>query len=165
SQSIAGINSPIPIGYNQTNSQPSTVFKMLHWLDPQPGEKILDVGSGSGWTTALLANLVDKKGVVYAVEKVPELVEFGAKNCAKLDIQNVHFHQATDEVGLASYGPYDRILVSAAASQLPQSLLDQLKINGKMVIPIKNSVHIITKTGTDSHTDVEEPGFAFVPLL
>src|SRR4051812_36707966 len=88
------VDAPIPIGYGQTNSQPSTVRMMLEWLDPQPGEKILDVGSGSGWTSALLSKLVGPKGTVYAVEKVPELVESGEANTERLGIGNTRFLQA-----------------------------------------------------------------------
>src|SRR5665213_784816 len=83
-QEQAYIDAPIPIGFGQTNSQPSTVRMMLEWLDPQPGDKILDVGSGSGWTTALLSYLVEPNGQVYAVEKIPELVAFGRENCQSI---------------------------------------------------------------------------------
>src|SRR5665647_1698314 len=88
---------PLPIGSGQTNSQPSTVRQMLEWLDAQPGDKVLDVGSGSGWTTALLSSIVGSKGKVFAVEKIPELVEFGRNNCA--GARNVQFFQADKEYG------------------------------------------------------------------
>ncbi len=96
----AEIDAPVSIGYGQTNSQPTTVRLMLEWLDPQDGEKILDVGSGSGWTTALLAKLVGSAGKVYAVEKMPELVTFGAENCKRAGIYNVRFFEAGDTFGL-----------------------------------------------------------------
>src|ERR1051325_8765025 len=88
------IDAPLPIGFGQTNSQPTTVRLMLEWLEPEPGNKILDVGSGSGWTSALLAKLVGPKGKVYAVELVPELVKFGQQNAAKLELRNLQFIQA-----------------------------------------------------------------------
>ena len=78
---VVGVDAPLLIGYGQTISQPTTVKMMLEWLDAKPGNKVLDVGSGSGWTTALLSNIVGKKGKVYAVERIPELKEFGEKNC------------------------------------------------------------------------------------
>src|SRR5258708_5095943 len=90
----AAVDAPLPIGFGQTNSQPYTVGLMLEWLDVQPGNKILDVGAGSGWTTALLAYLTGPKGKVVAVEKVPELVEFGRENCTRLGIKHVEFHEA-----------------------------------------------------------------------
>lgn len=88
------IDAPIPIGYGQTNSQPSTVRQMLGWLDVRDGQKVLDVGSGSGWTTALLSRLVGPSGHVYAVEIVPELVEFGRDNCRRIDVKNAEFYEA-----------------------------------------------------------------------
>ena len=157
-------DAPLPIGYGQTNSQPTTVRWMLEWLDPHPGEKILDVGSGSGWMSALLAFLVGPTGMVYAVEKVPELVQFGADNCRKSDIQNVHFFVARATVGLTEFAPYNRILVSAAANELPKELLAQLKIGGRLVIPIKQSIHVINKLNDDEFEGIDHPGFMFVPL-
>src|SRR4051812_49232849 len=77
------IDAPLPIGFGQTISQPTTVKMMLEWLGPQAGDKVLDVGSGSGWTTALLSHLVGPKGQVYAVELVPQLVDFGRQNAQR----------------------------------------------------------------------------------
>ncbi len=156
---------PLSIGFGQTNSQPSVVRQMLEWLDPKPGEKILDVGSGSGWTTALLVYLVGPKGIVYAVEKIPQLVRIGVKNCKRAGAWNAHFFKAGAGYGLPRFAPYDRILVSAAATELPSTLLDQLKIGGRMVIPIENSIHVIEKVTTTIIEDVEHPGFLFVPLV
>ena len=161
----AEVDAPLPIGFGQTNSQPSLVRQMLGWLDPRPGEKILDVGSGSGWTTALLATLVSEKGIVYAVEKVSQLVRFGAQNCKRVGARNVHFFKAGKEYGLSRFAPYDRILVSAAAEKLPGVLLDQLKVSGRMVVPIGSSIHVIDKIDTTTIQDTEYPGFLFVPLL
>lgn len=165
SQSQAGFDFPVPIGYGQTNSQPSTVRLMLQWLDPQPEEKILDVGSGSGWTTALLAHIVGLNGMVYAVEKVPELLRFGVQNCQQAGIQNARFFEAKDDFGLPKFAPYDRILVSAAADELPEELLQQLKVSGRLVVPVKSSIHIIDKTSENTYNSTEQEGFIFVPLV
>ncbi|MGZ6005726.1 MAG: protein-L-isoaspartate O-methyltransferase family protein [Candidatus Saccharimonadales bacterium] len=162
---LADYDMPISIGFGQTNSQPTTVKMMLNWLEPQPGEKILDVGSGSGWTSALLAQIVGKNGHIYAVEKVPELVKFGRKNCAKYGFKNVEFLAAGNEFGLSKFAPYDRILVSAAADELPTGLIDQLKINGRLVVPVKNSVLVIDKTAESKYSIAEHSGFLFVPLI
>lgn len=155
---------PLPIGYGQTISQPSTVQQMLEWLAPKPGDRVLDIGSGSGWTTAILSHLVGKKGCVYAVEIVPELVELGRENCAKYDLTNVEFFQATDEFGLPDHAPYDRILVSASANELPPSLVDQLALTGKMVVPVGSNILELTKT-TNGKDITMHPGFVFVPLI
>lgn len=155
----------LPIGYGQTNSQPSTVRWMLEWLDPQPGDKILDVGSGSGWTSALLANLVVPQGKVFAVEKVPELVEFGRENCERLGVRNVSFYDAGEVFGMPAFAPYDRILVSAAAAKLPEELLRQLKIPGRLVIPVGHDIHVIDKTGENDFENDVKRGFVFVPLV
>lgn len=159
------IDAPLPIGYGQTNSQPYTVRLMLEWLDTQPGNKILDVGSGSGWTTALLAYLVGPKGQVYAVERVSELVEFGQENCERAGVKNAHFFTAGDEFGLPEEAPFDRILVSASADKLPPELIDQLKVGSKMVIPIQNDILEITKKSATDLDIQKHPGFVFVPLL
>lgn len=161
----AGIDAPLPIGHGQTISQPYTVGLMLQWLNPQFGEKILDVGSGSGWTTALLSHLVGPKGRVYAVERIPELVEFGRENCERIGVKNAKFFTAGEEFGLPEEAPFKRILVSASADGLPKELVDQLKVGGKMVVPVQNDIlEIIKKSATDLNIKKHE-GFVFVPLL
>lgn len=159
------IDAPISIGYGQTNSQPTTVRLMLEWLDPLAGEKILDVGSGSGWTTALLAYLVGSEGEIFAVEKIPELVKFGTDNCKRTGIKNARFFTAGATLGLSEFAPFDRILVSAVASELPKELLSQLKVGGRLVIPIRHSIHVIDKTTEDNFKSTEHKGFVFVPLV
>ncbi|MDD5692917.1 MAG: protein-L-isoaspartate O-methyltransferase [Patescibacteria group bacterium] len=159
------LDMPLPIGFGQTISQPTTVKLMLGWLDPQSEDRVMDIGSGSGWTTALLAHLVGPNGTVFAIEKIPELVAFGKNNCQKIGVKNVRFFKATKEYGLPKFAPYNRILVSASAQNLPTTLLNQLAVGGKLVIPVKNSVLEITKT-KDGDINIEEhPGFIFVPLV
>ena len=163
-QDSADLDIPLPIGEGQTISQPTTVRMMLEWLDAQRGDKVLDVGFGSGWTTALLANIVGKTGKVYAVERVKKLKEFGKKNCLHAGIKNAKFYSADSEIGLRRFAPYDRILVSAAAEELPEELLDQLKVGGKMIIPVGNSIFEIIKHPEELKT-LEHRGFVFVPLI
>ncbi|MEK7651750.1 MAG: protein-L-isoaspartate O-methyltransferase [Patescibacteria group bacterium] len=155
---------PIPIGFGQTISQPSTVAFMLDLLDIEPGQKILDVGSGSGWTTALVAKAVGPTGQVFAVEKIKELVNFGLHNLAKYKLKNISMEISGKKIGLPSEAPFDRILVSAAAEYLPNDLIKQLKTNGVMIIPIKNSVWKITRKSKTEILKQEFPGFMFVPL-
>jgi protein-L-isoaspartate(D-aspartate) O-methyltransferase len=138
---------------------------MLQWLDPHLGGTVLDIGSGSGWTTALLAHLVGPKGRVYAVERIPELVEFGRNNVENYGFKNTYFSTAGDELGLPEKAPFDRILVSASADEFPEALMDQLKISGKLVIPIQSDILEITKTPKKGRDVRKHPGFVFVPLL
>lgn len=160
------IDAPLPIGHGQTISQPTTVKMMLEWLKAKPGEKVLDVGSGSGWTTALLSKIIGVKGKVYAVERIPELKEFGQKNCIKAGMNNVKFYLADSKTfGLPKFAPYDRILVSASAEELPQELIEQLKIGGKLVIPVNDRILEITKKTKDDISIIEHYGFVFVPLI
>jgi protein-L-isoaspartate(D-aspartate) O-methyltransferase len=156
---------PINIGDGQTNSQPSTVRRMLEWLDIQPHQRILDVGSGSGWTSALLAYLVGPKGHIYAVEKIPRLVAFGRKNCQSLGLDNIEFHKAGKYLGLPEEAPFDRILVSAGAHDLPLELIEQLKPEGVIVIPVRFSILVIKKHIDETLNIDTYAGFAFVPLI
>ena len=155
---------PLQIGYQQTISQPTTVAMMLEMLSPKEGDNILDIGSGSGWTTALLSFIVGDKGSVTGLERVDSLVKFGNNNLKKYGFQNSKIIQATDELGIVGK-EFDCILVSAAASKFPYSLVEQLKIGGKLVIPVKNSIYEITKKEDGEVEAVEHYGFRFVPLI
>lgn len=158
-------NYPLPIGHGQTISQPFTVAFMLDLLEPKEGEKILDVGSGSGWTTALLAASVGEKGEVFGLEIVPELVVFGQTNLAKYKFPNASITQAGGKLGLPEKAPFDKILVSAAGRTYPNELIGQLKTGGILVIPVKESIWKVKKISAEE-TQVEKfEGFAFVPLI
>lgn len=158
---------PLSIQYGQTISQPSTVAFMLEKLDVKPGDSVLDIGCGSGWTTSLLAEIVSPGGSVVGVEKVPSLVKFGQHNLHKYDFPNttVSIRKSSAELGFPKGGPYNRILVSASAQKLPTKLIDQLKIQGKLVIPIRDSIHVIYKHRATAYTDKKFYGFQFVPLV
>lgn len=158
-------NYPLPIGYDQTISQPLTVAFMLELLEPKEGEKILDVGSGSGWATALLANIVKSEGNVWGMEIIPELVQFGQENLAKYPYKQAEILQASKELGLPSHAPFDKILVSAGDTKLPQELVEQLKIGGIMVIPVEEAIWRVTRE-SKTNTKIEKFGsFLFVPLV
>jgi protein-L-isoaspartate(D-aspartate) O-methyltransferase len=159
----ASYDGPIQIGAGQTNSQPRTVRAMLELLDVEPGQRVLDVGAGSGWTTALLAHLVGPDGEVRGVESVPELVDFGAANLDRsqhpwASIEAAH----PGALGLPEHAPYDRILVSAEPRRLPDELVDQLASPGVMVIPVNGRMLRVTNPGRE----VTEHGYyRFVPLV
>jgi protein-L-isoaspartate(D-aspartate) O-methyltransferase len=155
---------PFPIGYGQTISQPLTVAFMFELLNPKVGDKILDVGSGSGWTTALLSEIVKDKGFVYGIEIVPELVKFSKDNLLKYNFKNLEIRQARKEIGLKEKAPFDKILVSASAQDIPNDLLKQLKKGGTMVMPVGNSILKIKKI-SDTKKEIDSfEGFVFVPL-
>jgi protein-L-isoaspartate(D-aspartate) O-methyltransferase len=171
---LADLNEALPIGFGQTISQPLVVAFMLELLDPRPGEKILDVGSGSGWTTALLAEIVtsdkqqEKKGKVIAIEIIPELTKFGEKNVAKYNFIKkgiVGFICADASKGYKKEAPFDKILASASAKELPRAWKEQLKIGGRIVTPIGNSIWLFIKKSEDGFEQIEYPGFVFVPLI
>lgn len=155
----------LPIGHKQTISQPFTVAFMFELLKPQVGEKILDIGSGSGWTTALLSHIVGKGGNVWGVEIVPELVDLGKSNLKKYHFSYAHIVQATDELGLPQHGPYDRILVSAAGIEVPEKIVKQLKVGGVLVIPVENAIWKVKSTSKGNVEIEKYEGFSFVPLI
>jgi len=159
------IDAPLPIGNSQTISQPSTVAFMLEKLEPVEGDKVLDIGSGSGWTTALLCHIVGEKGSVTGLERMDELVEQGEENLSKLQFgSHCRIQRAGEKLGLPGE-QFDRILVSASADEIPEELFLQLKIGGILVIPVRNSIFKFKKI-SDTYIDREEfYGFVFVPLI
>lgn len=167
-ENLAELNIALPIGFGQTISQPLVVAFMLELLDPKEGEKILDVGSGSGWTSALLGEIVGKKGKIVSLEIIPELKEFGEKNTAKYNFikeGRVEFICADGSKGYEKEAPFDKILASASAEKLPSVWKEQLKIGGRIVVPIRSSIWRFTKKNKSNFEEEEYPGFVFVPLL
>ena len=160
----ARLDGPIPIGHGQTNSQPRTVADMLRLLEVRPGGRVLDVGSGSGWTTALLAHLTGPSGRVLGLEIEPDLVVFGTANLARSDRSWARIEAADPDVlGRPEEAPYDRILVSANALELPGSLVDQLAADGRMVIPVASRM-LLVKATPGGPVVSEHGSYRFVPL-
>lgn len=179
-KSEAYINAPLPIDFGQTISQPLTVAFMLELLEPKPGEKILDVGAGSGWTAALLAYIVSQhkevelpKEVqlpkVIAVERIPKLKEMAERNIAKYNFIEkgaVKLILADGSRGYKKEAPYDKIIAGAAAKgDMPVAWKRQLKIGGRIVAPVENSIIVIDKIGKNKYSQKEYFGFSFVPLV
>ncbi|CUR59143.1 Protein-L-isoaspartate(D-aspartate)O-methyltrans ferase [metagenome] len=161
----AAYDGPIAIGHGQTNSQPRTVAEMLRLLDVRPGHRVLDVGSGSGWTTALLAHLTGPTGSVLGVEIVPDLVTVGAANLHACGMGWAAIEAADPDVlGRPDQGPFDRILVSAAAGVLPDDLVDQLCDAGRLVVPVSGVMMLVERRGQE-RTISEHGRYRFVPLL
>ena len=158
------VDAPLPIGEGQTISQPSTVAFMLELLDAQEGDRVLDIGSGSGWTAALLGAIVGENGEVIGLERQEALVVKGRKNIAPFGFRHVSIEQAGDALGRPGE-TFDRILVSASAPEIPQQLFAQLKPGGVLVIPVQNAIYRFTKLSETEIRQEEFPGFVFVPLI
>ncbi len=158
------LDAPLPIGEGQTISQPSTVAFMLELLGAREGDRVLDIGSGSGWTAALLGAIVGEHGEVTGLERQEALVAKGRKNIAPFGFRHVSIEQSGDALGRPG-DTFDRILVSASAPEIPQQLFAQLKPGGVLVIPVQNAVFRFTKPSETEIRQEEYPGFAFVPLI
>lgn len=154
----------LPIGAGQTISQPTVVAFCLEWLQVRPGDRVLDVGSGSGWTTALLAHMVGPTGSVIGTERIPKLVAFGSENLSSFAFAQAHIEQAGDDLGKPEAAPFDRILVSASAEEIPEVLTKQLKNGGRMVISVRDAICVVDRVGGQFKI-VRHEGYVFVPLI
>jgi protein-L-isoaspartate(D-aspartate) O-methyltransferase len=157
---------PVPIGHGQTISQPYMVALMTQALELRSGERALEIGTGSGYQTAVLAELC---AAVFSVERIPELAEQAARILCQLGYDNVELRTADGSVGWPERGPFDRILVTAAAPSLPAPLVDQLADNGVMVLPVgdwKRTQELVIARRTAGVVSVERGvGCRFVPLI
>ena len=159
-------DAPIPIGFGQTASQPSLQAYYLSFLSPQRDEKVLEIGTGSGFLNALLALAADR---VYSVERVRELSVRARKALDGMGVKNVALLVGDGTIGWRKYQPFDVIVVSAASPSIPPVLVDQLADGGRMLIPIGSKesqelVHV-QKTGFLVSEDVVKGNVTFVPLL
>ena len=155
----AYVNEPLPIGQSQTISQPYTVAFMLDALDLKKGQKVLDVGTGSGYAAALIAEIVDK---VITIERIKELVEFSKKNLKKY--KNIKQIYGDGSKGYSKEALYDRIIVAASSNDIPKPLFNQLKGGGILIIPIGQKLVKVKKT--KGEMEIENlGGFVFVPLI
>ncbi len=163
---FAAEDRPLPLGHGQTNSQPTTVAHMLTLLEAQSGERVLDVGCGSGWTTCLLGHLVGRTGGVHGVELIHELAETARRNLARFAQDWVSVTPAVDDVlGLPESAPFDKILVSAQPHRLPEPLVEQLASPGRMVLPVAERMVVVDRD-SEGGVAVRRLGrYSFVPLI
>lgn len=147
-------DAPFPIGHGQTISQPSLVLEMTILLDVDKNSKVLEIGTGSGYQAALLAKACKE---LYTVERIEELYLRAKEILIDAGYENINFKLADGSLGWKEYAPYDRIMVTAAASSLPEKLIEQLAPNGKMVIPVgKSSVQDLLLIKKDARGKVEK---------
>ena len=156
----------LPLFHGQTGSQPSTVAEMLRLLEVPVGGTVLDVGAGSGWTTALLARLVGPAGRVLGLEIDPDLAAFGAANVAACGMPWARLEVADPRtLGRPVPGGWPRILVSASARHLPAALVDQLADDARMVLPVGRRMTLVVRTGGRTIEVSTHGEYVFVPLL
>jgi len=158
----------LPLIKGQTISQPTTVMIMTQALEVKPNHKILEIGAGSGYQTALLSFLVGKKGKVYAIERIHELVDLAKNNIKKLKIKNIKIIEGNGSKGYPKEAPFDRIIITAACKETPKALIKQLKNNGILVAPVgpAYSQKMIKLKKKKHKLERENLGdFIFVPLI
>ena len=158
---------PLAIGEGQTISQPTTVMIMTQALELKIGGKVLEVGTGSGYQAAIIANIVGKKGKVISTEISDKLVEFAKTNIKKLDIKNIKIIKLDGSKGYEEEAPYDRIIITAACPRIPKPLISQLKENGIIVAPVGNMLEQVMIKARKKGKDLVEENlgaFQFVPL-
>ena len=159
---------PLPTFNGQTISQPYTIAIMTEALIPKSGEKILEIGSGSGYQAALLGYCVGKKEKVITIELEKELVEFSKKNIKKVKLKNVKIIHGDGKKGYPKEAPYDKCIITAACDEVPKAIIGQVKINGRIVAPVNNlfgqRMMVIDKTGKNKFKKKDLGSFIFVPL-
>jgi protein-L-isoaspartate(D-aspartate) O-methyltransferase len=161
--SDAPLDVALPIGFGHTDLQPSAIKPLLEWLEIGPGDRTLEIGAGSGWTTALLAYMAAPQ-TVYALAGTQRLADIGREHCAAQAIHNVTFFPASHHPGLAEYAPYDRIIVTHELGTVPEELIAQLNIGGKMIVRICGTLLEVIKPATDRLDIIPHRGFALASM-
>jgi protein-L-isoaspartate(D-aspartate) O-methyltransferase len=166
-RSEAALDTPLPIGHGQTISQPYIVALMTEALNPQPGERVLEIGTGSGYQTAVLSRLC---GEVYTVEVLPALAEPARERLLRLGFQNVRFRVDDGTAGWPEEAPFDAILGTAAPERLPPALYQQLRPGGRLVLPVgptggaQELIRVIRPLGGGTPQVEKLLGVRFVPM-
>ena len=155
-------DTPLEIGYGQTISQPFIVAYMTDKLNIKPLDKVLEIGTGSGYQAAILAELAKD---IYSVERIFKLSQRTQKLLLQLGYGHIQLKVGDGYKGWDEKGPFDKIIVTAMANEIPQLLVDQLKVGGQMLIPYNGKLELITKTGTKMYDTKSLIGVRFVPLV
>ncbi len=157
-------DSPLPIGFGQTISQPYIVALMTELINPKPDNIILEIGTGSGYQTAVLSRLVKK---VYSIERIPELAESAQNTLDRLGYDNIEIFTGDGCLGLPEYAPFDAIIVTAAPSDIPDAYREQIKEEGHIVIPVGDYFQKLWRISRTAGGFIKEPSIAvrFVPLI
>ena len=160
-------DTPLEIGFGQTISAPHMVAMMCEELELKKGLKILEIGAGSGYHAAVISKIIGEEGKVYSIERIAELAEFARKNLEKAGIKNVEVIEGDGSLGLPEHAPYDRILVTCSAPDIPEPLIEQLKEGGIILIPVGRTFSVLIK-GVKRREGLEKKEIcecAFVPLI
>lgn len=156
---------PLPIGHGQTISQPYIVAFMTQVMDPKPTDRVLEVGTGSGYQAAILAELT---GHVYTIEIIPQLAEKAERRLKELGYKNISFRTGDGYLGWKENAPFDSIMVTAGAGHVPQPLIEQLRPGGKIIIPVGDrlvqELKIVFKGKDGKITETASHPVRFVPL-
>ena len=166
-KNLSYVDTPLEIGDGQTISAPHMVAIMCEGLDIKKGQKILEIGAGSGYHAAIISKLVGKEGHVYTIERLPSLAEKAKNNLENAGITNVTIEIGDGSLGLQKYAPYERIYVTCASPDIPPPLIEQLKDQGKLMIPVGKMIcnlELVEKIG-DEIVTMDLGGCAFVPLV
>jgi protein-L-isoaspartate(D-aspartate) O-methyltransferase len=164
-KSVAYQDSPLQIGNGQTISQPYTVARMTELLDPRSSDRVLEIGTGSGYQAAVLAEIVD---TVITIERISKLAEKAKSTLDRLNYENVKVIVADGSKGWEEEAPFDGIIITAAAEEIPQPLFDQLAVGGRLVAPVGNRLVQEMVRVTKTKEGLEREGFGsfrFVPLI
>jgi len=159
---------PLPIGFGQTISAPHMVGIMCSALNLSHGDKVLEIGTGSGYNTAVISLLVGDDGHIYTIERIAELAEIARRRMELLRIKNVTVVVGDGKNGLAEYSPFDKIVVTCYARKIPEQLLSQLSDNGILLCPVGNELVQVLKRITKVRGKIHEENLMevkFVPLI
>ncbi|MEM4605493.1 MAG: protein-L-isoaspartate(D-aspartate) O-methyltransferase [Candidatus Pacearchaeota archaeon] len=165
-QDLAYINEPLLIGFGQTISQPYTVAFMLQNSELKKGDKVLEIGTGSGWNASLISFLIGEKGEVYTIERIKELYNRAREKLK--NYKNIRVFLGDGSKGLKEFAPYDKIIITAASEKIQENIKNQLKEEGVLIAPIgprfcQKLIKIKKKNGKFSEISLGD--FVFVPLI